>query len=71
MFHKRKMLKDNTEETKQCKCRDKCMVDGNCLITNVIFRAKVITLKIVSSMKAYCLKVGKNFKLRFCNKFET
>ena len=43
MSHNRKMLEDKAEERKQCNCRDKCMVDGNCLLTNVIYRATVIT----------------------------
>ena len=43
MSHNRKMLVDKVEERKQCDCRDKCMVDGNCLLTNVIYRATVIT----------------------------
>ena len=38
----RKMLEDKEEERKQCNCRDKCMVDGNYLLTNQV----------------YCLKVG-------------
>ena len=37
------MLRDKVEERKQCNCRDKCMVHGNCLLTNVIYRAMVIT----------------------------
>ena len=35
MSHNRKMLEGKVEERKQCNCRDKCMVDGNCLLTNV------------------------------------
>ena len=53
MSHNPKMLEDKTEKRKQCNCRDKCMVDGNCLLTNFIYRATEIASKKVSSMLAY------------------
>ena len=43
MSQNRKIIKGKVEEAKQCSYRDKCMVDGNCLLTNVIYRALVIT----------------------------
>ena len=43
MSHNSKMLEDKAEEQKQCNCRDKCIVNGNCLLTNVISKATVIT----------------------------
>ena len=42
MSHNRKMLVDKAEEQKQCNCKDNCMVESNCLLTNVIYRATVI-----------------------------
>ena len=47
------MLEVKTEERKQCNCRDKHMVDGNCLLINVIYRATVINQRKVSSILAY------------------
>ena len=43
MSHNRKMLDKKVEERKQCNCRNKCILDGNCLLTYVIYRATVIT----------------------------
>ena len=53
------MLEDKVEEQKQCNCRDKCMVDGNCLLTNVIYRATVITSE---KSKQYVGSSGLSFK---------
>ena len=62
MSHNRKMLEDKVEERKQCNCRDKCMVDGNCLLTNVIYRATVITSE---KSKQYVGSSGLSFKSRY------
>ena len=61
MSHSRKILEDKAEKRKQCICRDKCMVDGNWLLTNAIYRATVLTSEKSKQMLAhqiYCLKVG-------------
>ena len=62
MSHNCKMLEDKVEERKQCNCRDKCMMDGNCLLTNVIYRAKVITSE---KSKQYVGSSGLWFKSRY------
>ena len=62
MSHNRKMLEDKVEERKQCNCRDKCMVDGNCLLTNVIYRATVVTSE---KSKQYVGSSGLSFKSRY------
>ena len=36
MSHNRKILEDKAEEQKQCNCTNKCMVDDNRLLKNVI-----------------------------------
>ena len=56
------MLEDKVEERKQCNCRDKCMVDGNCLLTNVIYRATVVTSE---KSKQYVGSSGLSFKSRY------
>ena len=33
LSHNHKMLEDKAEERKQYNCKNKCMVDGNCLLT--------------------------------------
>ena len=43
MSHNRNMLKDKAEDRNKCNCCNKCMVDGNCLLRNVIYRETVIT----------------------------
>ena len=51
-------------ERKQCNCRDKCMVDAIVywLLTNVIFRATVITSE---KSKKYVGSSGSLFKTRY------
>ena len=39
------MLEDKTEKQKLCNFRDKSLVDGNCLLTNVIYKAAMVTLE--------------------------
>ena len=34
------MLEDKVEKQKPCNCRDKCIVDGKCLLTNVTCKVK-------------------------------
>ena len=62
MSQNRKMLEDKAKERKQCNCRDKCMVDGNCLLTNVIYRATVITSE---KSKQYVGSSGLSFNSRY------
>ena len=57
-----KMLEDKAEERKQCNCRDKCLVDDNCLLTNVIYRATVITSE---KCKYHVSSLGLSFKSRY------
>ena len=56
------MLEDKAEERKQCNYRDKCMVDGNCLLTNFICRATVITSE---KSKQYVGSSGLSFKSKY------
>ena len=62
LSHNRKLLEDKVEVRKICICRDKCMVDTNCLLTNVIYKATVITS--VKS-KQYVGSSGLSFKSRY------
>ena len=62
MSHNRKLLEDKVEEKKQCNCKDKCMVDGYSLLTNVVYRATVITLE---ESKQYVGSSGLSFKSRY------
>ena len=66
MSYNRNMLEDKAEKWKQSNCRDKCMVDGNCLIKNVIYRATVIELE---KSKQYVWSSGLSLKRRctWCN----
>ena len=66
MSHYYKMLDDKAEERKQRNCRDKCIVDGNCLFevskTIVIYRATVITSE---KCKYHVSSLGLSFKSRY------
>ena len=62
MFHNRKMLEAKAEERKQCSCKNKCMVDGDCLLTSVIYRATAITSE---KSKHYVGSSGLSFKSRY------
>ena len=62
MSHNRKLLEDKVEEKKQCNCKEECMVDGNCLLTNVIYRATVTTSE---KSKQYVGSSGLSFKSRY------
>ena len=44
-----KMLEDKAEEQNKFNCRDKCMVDGNYLLTNFIYRKSEKSKQYVSS----------------------
>ena len=56
------MLEDKVKEQKQCNCRDKCMVYGNYLLANVIYRVTVITSE---KCEQYVGSSGLSFKIRF------
>ena len=58
----RKMLEDKVEKRNQRNCRDKCMVDGNCLLKDVIYRA---TVKTSEKSKQYVGLSGLSFKSRY------
>ena len=56
------MLEDKVNERKQCNYRDKCMVDGNCLLIDVTYRTTVITPE---KSKQYVESSGLLFKSRY------
>ena len=62
MFCNCEMLGDKAVEQKKCNCRNKCMVDGNCLLTNFIYRA---TVKTSEKSKQYVGSSGLSFKSRY------
>ena len=62
MSHNWKMLEDKVVERQLCKCRDKCMVDGNCLLINVIYWA---TVKTSEKSKQYVGSSGLSFRSRY------
>ena len=62
MSHNRKMLEEETTDIKLCNCREKCVVDGKCLLQNVIYKA---TVKTEENTKQYVGSSGLTFKSRY------
>ena len=66
MAHNRKILEKMKPEEKQRKCncrkKDECPVNGECLATNLIYRATVTTKE---ETKYYIGSTGNSFKERY------
>jgi hypothetical protein len=67
MAHNKKILNEletNPEEKRLCNCRIKnnCPVNGQCLLNNVVYKATVVTK---SETKSYIGSAGNSFKERF------
>ena len=62
MSHNRKMLEEETTDIKLCNCREKCVVDGKCLLQNLIYKA---TVKTSEDTKQYVGSSGLTFKSRY------
>ena len=62
MSHNRKMLEEKRTDIKLCNCREECVVDGKCLLQNVIYKA---TVKTAEETKQYVGSSGLTFKSRY------
>ena len=65
--NKKKLNSHETEEMAGCNCRKKvdCPLDGQCLATNIVYQAKVVTLE--EESKIYVGMAESDFKTRFNN----
>ena len=63
--HNKRVLKEeNTEQKRTCNCRCKkdCPLDGNCLVSSLVYKAEVTT---TNSVHSYIGNTGNEFKERY------
>ena len=62
MSHNQNILEDERRDTKPYICREKCVVDGKCLLQYVIY---IAAEKITEDTKRYVKSSGLTFKISY------